>query len=102
MADEPGQWHGWAHQEDAVFLSPTEDEEHIGLYVQQGRSTELAGVFVDPAMAQLFMDWMDSSLSATGAANTALLHALENEQPLLFQAQPPMPGTASEPEENDE
>lgn len=98
---EPGAWHGWSHESDAVFLTPTEDGEHIGLYVQQGRSVELAGVFVDPAMAQLFMDWMDGALTETGQANSELLRVLETEQPLLFQKQPPMPGTVPAEDDDD-
>ena len=94
---ELAEWHGWAHGDAAVYLSPTTDDEHIGLYMQQGRGTELAGVFVDPAMAQLFMDWMDGSLGATGEANSELVKRLETEQPLLFQPQPPLP----EPDEDD-
>jgi hypothetical protein len=86
---EAGEWHGWAHGDNAVFLSPHDDGEHIGLYLQMGRVTELTAVFVDPAMAQVFMDWMDDSLSATAAANSALVRRLEAEQPLAFVAPKP-------------
>lgn len=82
--DDAGNWHGWASGESALFITPTPDGDHIGLYLQQGRSTELAAVFVDPAMAQMVMDWQDASLTATAQANTELLKRLETEQPLLF------------------
>lgn len=98
--EEAGQWHGWAFGEDALFVTPSNDSDHIGLYVQQGRVTELAAVFIDPAMAQLFMDWMDSSLSATGEANNTLLTRLQSEQPLLF-APPAAPASEDEEEEAD-
>lgn len=82
-----GQWHGYAHDNTALFITPA-DDEHIGLYLQQGRDTQLAAVFVDPAMAQMVMDWLDESLAATAAANADLLKRLQTEQPLAF-AQPP-------------
>lgn len=81
---EPGQWHGWASGETALFISPTSDGEHLAMFVQQGRSTEMAAVFVDPAMAQLVMDWLDESLEATAKANSELTTLLQTEQPLLF------------------
>lgn len=83
MSTPDGQWHGWAHGENALYLAPI-DEERIGLYLQVGRETELAGVLMDPAMAQLVMDFMDASLGATAAANAELLRRLEHEQPLTF------------------
>lgn len=82
--DEAGAWHGWAHEDNAVFVSPHPEGEHIALYVQAGRVTELAAVFVDPAMAQMFMDWMDESLTATGNANSELVRRLQADQPLAF------------------
>lgn len=100
MADA-GAWHGWAFGETAAYITPTPDEEHIGLYLQQGRSTELAAVFVDPAMGQLFMDWMDSALQATGEANTELVRRLQTEQPLLF-AQPGAPRALVEDDVDEE
>ncbi len=65
-------------------LSPTPDGEHIGLYLQLGRQTELAGVFMDPAIAQMVMDFLDASLGATAAANAELLRRLESEQPMFW------------------
>lgn len=89
MSGEAGQWHGYAHGNTALFITPA-DDEHIGLYLQQGRDTQLAAVFVDPAMAQMVMDWLDESLAATAAANADLLKRLQTEQPLAFAA-PPVP-----------
>ena len=89
MSGEAGQWHGYAHDNTALFITPA-DDEHIGLYLQQGRDTQLAAVFVDPAMAQMVMDWLDESLAATAAANADLLKRLQIEQPLAFAA-PPVP-----------
>lgn len=83
MTTADGQWHGWAHGENALYLAPT-DQDHIGMYLQVGRETELAGVFMDPAMAQLVMDFLDASLGATASANAELLRRLEQEQPLLW------------------
>ena len=83
-----GRWHGYAHDNTALFITPA-DDEHIGLYLQQGRDTQLAAVFVDPAMAQMVMDWLDESLAATAAANADLLKRLQTEQPLAFTAPPP-------------
>lgn len=79
------EWHGWMHEERALYITPTPDGEHVGLYLQQGRSTELCAVFVDPAVAQMVMQWQDEALAVTAAANAELLRRLENEQPLLFQ-----------------
>lgn len=84
MTQPEGQWHGWAHGDNALYLAPMPDQDHVGLYLQMGRETELAGVFMDPAMAQMVMDFLDGSLSATAAANTELLRRLEAEQPLAF------------------
>lgn len=97
-------WHGWSHENAAVFVTPTTDEEHVGLYLQQGRSTELAAVFTDVAMAQLFMDWMDEALAATGEANTELLRRLREEQPLLFASsqQPAAPVVGDTDDDDDE
>ena len=86
MSGEAGQWHGYAHDNTALFITPA-DDEHIGLYLQQGRDTQLAAVFVDPAMGQMVMDWLDESLAATATANAVLLKRLQTEQPLAF-AQP--------------
>lgn len=97
QADEAGNWHGWASEDSALFIAPRADEEHVGLYIQQGRVTELAAVFVDPAMAQLVMDWLDASLAATAEANNELVTRLQTEQPLLFAR----PSTAP-PEDEDE
>lgn len=83
--DEAGQWHGWANGNAALFISPTPDGDYIGLYLQQDRSTELAAIFTDPAMAQMVMDWQDAALAETAKANTDLLHRLHSEQPLVFQ-----------------
>lgn len=77
-------WHGWVHEERALYITPTPEGEHVGLFLQQGRSTELCAVFLDPAVAQMVMGWMDDSLAVTAAANAELLRRLENEQPLLF------------------
>lgn len=95
---EAGAWHGWSSDDSALFITPTPDDEHVGLYVQQGRTTELAALFVDPAMAQLVMDWMDASLTATGEANSELVDRLQREQPLLFAGTPakPIPGVDDE------
>jgi hypothetical protein len=90
VSEEAGLWHGWAAEDSALFISPLPDEDHVGLYTQQGRVTELAAVFTDPAMAQLVMDWLDNSLTATGEANNELVTRLQTEQPLLF-AQPSPP-----------
>ncbi len=90
------EWHGWSSEESALFITPTPEGDHIGLYIQQGRVTELAAVFVDPAMAQLAMDWMDSSLASTGAANNELVTRLQSEQPLLFTQ---IPASEDEPED---
>lgn len=98
--EEAGSWHGWASGETALFITPADDGDHVGLYVQQGRSTELAAVFVDPAMAQLVMDWMDGSLTATAEANNALVTRLQREQPLLF-AQAPLPAQDDEDDDGD-
>lgn len=87
MTEPAGEWHGWSHGEQALYLSPV-DAEHIGLYLQVHRQTELAAVFMDPAMAQMVMDFLDGSLSATAAANAELLRRLEQEQPLLFRGPP--------------
>lgn len=96
MTQPEEEWHGWVHEDRAVYLTPTPDGEHVGLYMQQGRDTQLAAVFLDPAMASMVMGWMDDALLATGNANTELLRRLETEQPLLFVPRPsdevPEPG----------
>lgn len=100
--EEAGQWHGWASGENAMFISPMgEGEDHVGLYMQQGRSTELAAVFVDPAMAQLVMDWLDESLTETAEANSQLTRMLQSEQPLLF-ARPASAAPDLDDEEEDD
>lgn len=99
--EEAGSWHGWSHGETALFITPTSDEEHVGLYVQQGRVTELAAVFVDPAMAQLTMDWLDEALTKTAEANTELLTRLRSEQPLLFVPAGAHPASPEEEEDDD-
>lgn len=91
MAD--AQFHGWSHQESALYLAPIGEDDRIGLYLQVGRETELAGVFMDLAMAQLVMDFLDATLTVTAQANAELLRRLEHEQPLLF-AQPAAVGVA--------
>jgi hypothetical protein len=80
-------WHGWAHEANALYLAPTPDGEHIALYLQVERETELAAVFMDPAMAEMVMGFLDASLGATAAANAELLRRLQTEQPLLFVGQ---------------
>lgn len=84
MSDETEDWHGWVHEDRALYIAPTNDNEHMGLFLQQGRSTELCAVFLDPAMAAMVMAWMDDSLTATAQANSELLTRLQTEQPLLF------------------
>ena len=89
MADDvESDWHGWVHEDRALYLAPTNDGEHMGLFLQQARSTELCAVFLDPALAAMVMGWMDDSLTATGRANSELLTRLQNEQPLLFVPRP--------------
>lgn len=89
MADENlGNFHGWAHGENALYLAPLDDEGRIGLYMQVARESELAGVFIDAAMAQVVMDFLDGALTATAQANSELLRRLETEQPLLFAGPP--------------
>lgn len=100
MTAPEGSWHGWAHGENALYLAPLGEEDRIGLYLQLGRETELAAVFMDPAMAQMAMDFLDASLTATASANAQLLQRLESEQPLLFQ-QPAPAGVAPIEEELD-
>lgn len=89
MAD--GDFHGWSHGENALYLAPMPDEEHIGLYLQLGRTSELVAVFMDPAVAQMTMDFLDGSLTATATANAELLRRLELEQP--FDVRPPAADT---------
>lgn len=93
MADDEGgvEWHGWMHEDRALYITPTPEGDHVGLYLQQGRSTELCAVFLDAAIAQMVMGWMDDSLAVTAAANAELLRRLENEQPLLFVQQSAVP-----------
>jgi hypothetical protein len=81
------EWHGYANGNAALFITPIDDEQ-VGLFMQQDRSTQLAAVFTDPAMAVMVMDWMDDSLQKTAEANSQLLERLQSEQPLAF-AQPP-------------
>lgn len=88
MAD--GEFHGWSHGENALYLAPMPDEAHVGLYLQLGRQSELAAVFMDAAMAQMTMDFLDGSLTATATANTELLRRLELEQPLSVRPEPPV------------
>lgn len=97
-------WHGWSSEEQALFIAPLEDD-NIGLFLQIQRSTELCAVFVDPAMAQMVMQWLDAALTATGAANSELLERLQNEQPLLFAqslAVKPPPEGEEEDDEDEE
>lgn len=91
MTEEAGSWHGWASNDSAIYISPMQDGEHVGLHIQQGRVTELAAVFTDPAMAQMVMDWLDESLTATAEANNELVTRLQTEQPLLFAPTVPAP-----------
>ena len=81
----PFEGHGWAHGNSAVFVTALGvDDDQVGLFLQQGRDTQLAAVFTDTAMATIIMDWLDSSLEATAKANTELLERLKADQPLSF------------------
>lgn len=81
--EDAAEWHGWSHENRALFISPLNDEQ-IGLFLQLDRDTQLVAVFVDPAVAMIVMDFMDGSLKATGEANSVLLARLMSEQPLAF------------------
>ena len=68
-----------------MFVTPLgADDDQVGLFLQQGRDTQLAAVFTDTAMAMMVSDWLDSSLEATAKANTELLRRLKQDQPMAF------------------
>lgn len=75
MPTAPPELHGWALGDRAIFLK--EEEEHVHLYIQETRSTELLGVFIDQDAAYRFQVWLDEALGASARANAELIRRLE-------------------------
>lgn len=98
------EYHGWANDQQAVFLSQVGDNvDHVAIYVQQDRDVFPLADFRDARAATVFQHWMDTVLTAQAETNASLLATLQNEQPLLFaqggvdpMAQPEEPQDADE------
>lgn len=72
------EWKGWALAETALYLDQPRGSEHVGLFMQYGNDHHQVGGFLDVEAALEFQGWLDTALTAVGAANAELVQALRD------------------------
>ncbi len=71
---QPNEYHGWSVGDKAVFISPlSDDDDRLGLWVQDGMQVEVMALFADPDAALTTQALLDTMLMSTAEANRRLV-----------------------------